>query len=409
MQLDLRVGEGVVEHFDSGWLPVEQLAGIHIAVSMNGMVCFDTVLGIVAEPVPPNQIKNYSLVEGSTYQRGCFDPCDCPLEAQRQMVGTFDLVPLSDNGTWAEFAVVNVDLMALSSSLNDVIPIAGFGVYQRFAEFAVQHRLSLDLIVGDENRTHFDSGLVVTNVPFPRIDIVVTVNEMVCFDTVLHIVADPSGGTVCGGFAGIPCPANEFCKFPIGTCQFDDIFGVCAPIPNACPENFDPVCGCNGVTYDNECFSDAAGVSVNHPGVCEVGACCMPDGTCVELPFEVCFAEGGDPHPTGAPCDPSLCPGPLTGACCLDDFAGNLTCVETTEEVCIAERGQFLGPGTDCPPDGICIPPEGACCFPDGLCLDLPMDICQAAGAEWLPGTSCELVDCAPSPIGACCLGGLAG
>ncbi|MCH8184217.1 MAG: UvrD-helicase domain-containing protein, partial [Proteobacteria bacterium] len=32
-----------------------------------------------AEPVPPKQIKNYSLVEGSTYQRGCFDPCDCPL------------------------------------------------------------------------------------------------------------------------------------------------------------------------------------------------------------------------------------------------------------------------------------------------------------------------------------------
>ncbi|MCH7926213.1 MAG: hypothetical protein IIC51_11825, partial [Planctomycetes bacterium] len=253
MQLDLRVGDGVVEHFDSGWLPVDQLAGIHVAVSMNGMVCFDTVLEIAAEPVPPNQIKNYSLVEGSTYQRGCFDPCDCPLEAQRPMVGTFDLVPLSDNGTWAEFAVVNVDWMALSNAVNDVIPIAGFGVYQRFAEFAVQHRLSLDLIVGDQNRTHFDSGLVVTNVPFPRIDIVVTVNEMVCFDTVLHIVADPSGGTVCGGFAGIPCPANEFCKFPIGTCQFDDIFGVCAPIQNACPEIYDPVCGCDVVTYSNEC------------------------------------------------------------------------------------------------------------------------------------------------------------
>ncbi|HPM28817.1 MAG TPA: Kazal-type serine protease inhibitor domain-containing protein [Chryseolinea sp.] len=36
----------------------------------------------------------------------------------------------------------------------------------------------------------------------------------------------------------------------------------------ACPFVIDPVCGCNNVTYDNECFAKAAGVVTWTKGVC---------------------------------------------------------------------------------------------------------------------------------------------
>ena len=72
---------------------------------------------------------------------------------------------------------------------------------------------------------------------------------------------------VCGGIAGLPCDAGEFCKLALGECCCD-FQGVCTPVPDACPEIFTPVCGCDGVTYSNTCFADAEGVSVDHEGEC---------------------------------------------------------------------------------------------------------------------------------------------
>lgn len=72
----------------------------------------------------------------------------------------------------------------------------------------------------------------------------------------------------CGGFVGIPCHNGAFCKFPQGTCNHADIFGVCTERAQACPANFDPVCGCDGITHGNECEADRAGLSIDHRGAC---------------------------------------------------------------------------------------------------------------------------------------------
>ncbi len=75
---------------------------------------------------------------------------------------------------------------------------------------------------------------------------------------------------ICGGIAGLPCPSDQFCENPPGTCLVSDQQGGCVPVPEECPL---PVvmeeCGCDGVTYSNDCFRRMAGVSKAHDGACD--------------------------------------------------------------------------------------------------------------------------------------------
>lgn len=79
----------------------------------------------------------------------------------------------------------------------------------------------------------------------------------------------PGTSRTCGGFLGLVCSRSEYCDFPEGErCGFADGGGVCRPRPEVCTDEFDPVCGCDGEAYGNECEAHAAGTDVATRGPC---------------------------------------------------------------------------------------------------------------------------------------------
>jgi len=190
LSLDLQVGGDKVQHFDSGLVTgPAPFPDIKVTISVNGKVCFDTVFEVSASPVPLDQIQPYSLLAGSTFQRGCFEACDCAVGPLDWIVGTFALVPLDTTPLFREFAVVNVRWLALDPSGR--IPVRGFGSYKVGGEFALQHQLKLVLKVDGGDSALFDRGLVLGGGNFPQIDIPISVSGAVCFDTVINIHAAP--------------------------------------------------------------------------------------------------------------------------------------------------------------------------------------------------------------------------
>ncbi len=64
------------------------------------------------------------------------------------------------------------------------------------------------------------------------------------------------------------CFKGFFCNFVLGTCKENLAEGACLEVPTGCPKVIEPVCGCDGSTYDNDCTAAMAKVSILHYGAC---------------------------------------------------------------------------------------------------------------------------------------------
>jgi hypothetical protein len=81
-------------------------------------------------------------------------------------------------------------------------------------------------------------------------------------------VVSASGGGTPGCDPSSGCSTGQYCAIALGACSAS---GACEDSPRVCPELVKLVCGCDGATYDNACFAQQAGVSVDHMGACSTG------------------------------------------------------------------------------------------------------------------------------------------
>ncbi len=125
-----------------------------------------------------------------------------------------------------------------------------------------------------------------------------------------------------GCTASSECGGGAFCDWTDGSCGANGAVGTCTPLSDGAGGEVKPVCGCDGMTYDNADFAAFYGVSVKSQGPCEPFACgpmtCDPSTQyCAYSP------DIQQPAPPPYACQPLPAACGVTPSCdCLSDICG---------------------------------------------------------------------------------------
>jgi len=219
----------------------------------------------------------------------------------------------------------------------------------------------------------------------------------------INIPEDTSSNVSC--LTTADCTESELCE--LGEC---DNPGTCVDHPGECPTTLAPECGCDGVTYNNNCERLLAGVGLEHPGICQNAI--APGSPCTTGlsdcgPGSFCKVNGCGEGLTGA-CMPKPTGCQIeTGACGCDgntyasecavheagvNFAGKGACPSSSLNCTVA--GTVFGFGEGCDPGEYCMGGcvgEGFCKSMQGnSCAGSPMDVvCSCNDQSY--GNECTL------------------
>lgn len=130
----------------------------------------------------------------------------------------------------------------------------------------------------------------------------------------------------------------------------------------------------------------------------DTGACCLPNGACVDTDAATCALSGGLFQGIGSTCATTNCQDQAQ-ACCFESTGG---CLNLKPSDCLLAGGLPGGLGTTCG-TYTCFP-IGAACLPDGSCIDgvTPDEAAALGGTFQGDGTVCATTNC-PDPVGAAC------